>query len=68
MHETDDAADALDLAAADFAERCRRGERPSIAEYIEQYPDLADDTKLLLDIYEGNVDTIEFVSLPVAIQ
>ncbi|MDJ0850047.1 MAG: DUF3450 family protein [Myxococcota bacterium] len=31
-------------------------------------PDLADDTALLLDIYEGNVDTIEFVNLPVEIQ
>ncbi len=31
-------------------------------------PDLADDAKLLLDIYEGNVDTIEFVGMPVEIQ
>ncbi len=31
-------------------------------------PKLADRAKLLLDIYEGNVDTIEFVSLPVEIQ
>ncbi len=30
--------------------------------------DLADDTALLLDIYEGNVDTIEFVELPVEIR
>ena len=28
-------------------------------------PDLADDAAQLLDIYEGNVDTIEFVPLPV---
>jgi hypothetical protein len=31
-------------------------------------PDLADDAKLLLDIYEGNVDTIGFVKMPVQIQ
>jgi hypothetical protein len=31
-------------------------------------PALADEAGLLLDIYEGNVDVIEFVSLPVAIQ
>ncbi len=30
-------------------------------------PDLVDDAKLLLDIYEGNVDVIEFVNLPVEI-
>jgi hypothetical protein len=29
---------------------------------------LADDAKLLLDIYEGNVDVIEFVKLPVEIR
>ncbi|MEM7410263.1 MAG: DUF3450 family protein [Myxococcota bacterium] len=28
-------------------------------------PDLAEDAALLLDIYEGNVDTIEFVPMPV---
>jgi hypothetical protein len=31
-------------------------------------PDLADDAGRLLDIYEGNVDTIEFVALPVDLQ
>ena len=31
-------------------------------------PELARDAKLLLDIYEGNVDVIEFVTLPVEIQ
>ena len=30
--------------------------------------DLAGDTELLLDIYEGNVDAIEFVNLPVEIR
>jgi hypothetical protein len=31
-------------------------------------PDLADDARRLLDIYEGNVDVIEFVELPVEIR
>ena len=31
-------------------------------------PELADRAQRLLDIYEGNVDAIEFVSLPVRIQ
>lgn len=31
-------------------------------------PELADDAGLLLDIYEGNVDAIQFVTLPVEIQ
>jgi serine/threonine protein kinase len=37
----------VERIAADFAERVRRGERPSIAEYIDRYPDLADDIREL---------------------
>ncbi len=33
----------LDRLAEEFAGRFRRGERPSLAEYVERYPDLADD-------------------------
>lgn len=47
MHGTDDAHDALDLVAAEFAQRCRRGERPPIAEYAERYPELADEIREL---------------------
>jgi hypothetical protein len=31
-------------------------------------PDLADDAELLLDMFEGNVDTIRFVKMPVQIR
>ena len=31
-------------------------------------PEFVDDAKLLLDIYEGNVDTIAFISVPAEIQ
>src|SRR5262249_6675070 len=33
--------------ADEFAQRYRRGERPSLAEYVERYPDLADDIREL---------------------
>lgn len=33
--------DRLDELAAEFVERCRRGESPTIAEYANQYPELA---------------------------
>lgn len=41
--------------------------RPNGAEgwTFSSQPELADDAELLLDIYEGNVDEIEFVALPV---
>lgn len=33
--------DRLDELAAEFVERCRRGESPTIAEYARNYSDLA---------------------------
>jgi serine/threonine protein kinase/WD40 repeat protein len=35
----------LDLLVEEFAERYRRGERPSLQEYLERYPALADDIR-----------------------
>src|SRR5690349_5620980 len=37
----------LDELAEEFADRYRRGERPSLAEYIERHPQLADDIREL---------------------
>ncbi len=37
----------LDQLAEEFAERFRRGERPTLAEYIDRYPELADDIREL---------------------
>jgi serine/threonine protein kinase/WD40 repeat protein/tetratricopeptide (TPR) repeat protein len=37
----------LDQLAEEFAERFRRGERPSIEEYSDRYPELADDIREL---------------------
>src|SRR5690348_18289825 len=35
----------LDQLAEEFAERYRRGERPSLQEYADRHPDLADDIR-----------------------
>lgn len=37
----------IDQLAEEFAARFRRGERPSLQEYIDKYPELADDIRLL---------------------
>jgi serine/threonine protein kinase/WD40 repeat protein len=37
----------LDRLAEEFAERLRRGERPSLKEYLDRHPDLADDIRSL---------------------
>jgi WD40 repeat protein/serine/threonine protein kinase/tetratricopeptide (TPR) repeat protein len=38
----------LDQLAEEFAARVRRGERPSLQEYIEKHPELADDIREIL--------------------
>ena len=38
----DSIEEQLDALLQSFAERIRRGERPSITDYIKEYPDLAD--------------------------
>lgn len=35
----------LDRLAEDFVNRCRRGETPSISEYVQQYPEQADEIR-----------------------
>ena len=45
----------------------RQQNRVESWEFIDA-PELAENAKLLLDIYEGNVDTIAFVAIPVAIE
>ena len=37
----------LDQLADEFAARCRRGERPSLQEYLDRYPDLAHEIREL---------------------
>ncbi len=37
--------DLLDQLAEEFAARFRRGERPALKEYIDRYPDLADEIR-----------------------
>jgi hypothetical protein len=37
----------VELLAEEFAQRYRRGERPSLAEYVEKYPQYADEVREL---------------------
>jgi WD40 repeat protein/serine/threonine protein kinase len=50
----------LDRLADEFAERYRCGERPSLQEYIDRYPDLADEIRelfpALVEIEQGKED------------
>ena len=47
-HAFDDASDLVDQVAEEFAERCRRGESPSVAEYAGRYPEYAGKIRELL--------------------
>lgn len=48
MTEFDSERDPIDLVADEFAQRCRRGEEPSVAEYAERYPAWAAQIRDLL--------------------
>lgn len=47
MSETDDQRDPLELLAAEFVERQRSGQRPSISEYTAKHPELAEEIEEL---------------------
>src|SRR5438034_5872519 len=42
MPNDDLAADPVGPLADEFMDRCRRGERPNVTEYVARYPELAD--------------------------
>lgn len=45
MSDADETRDPLEVVAEEFAERCRRGEHPSIEEYAAKYPPLAEQIR-----------------------
>ena len=47
MADQDATRDPLEALASEFIERQRRGEDPSVSEYAEKYPELADDIREL---------------------
>ncbi len=53
MTTAHDQRDPLDLVAAEFTDRCRRGERPSVEEYARANPRLADDIRELFPTIEA---------------
>jgi tetratricopeptide (TPR) repeat protein/tRNA A-37 threonylcarbamoyl transferase component Bud32 len=46
----DQTCDPIELLATDFTERQRRGEQPSIADYAERHPDIADRIRRLFPL------------------
>ncbi len=43
MNISSDARNPVELLAEEFLDRKRRGEHPTLREYVERYPDLAGD-------------------------
>ncbi|NQT12243.1 MAG: hypothetical protein HQ582_05820, partial [Planctomycetes bacterium] len=52
--------DPVEMLAAEFVERLRSGERPSVAEYAERYPELADEIR---DLFP-TIAAVEQVKIP----
>jgi tetratricopeptide (TPR) repeat protein len=48
MTDSDADREPLDVLAEEFAQRCRRGESPSISDYASRYPQWADQLQALL--------------------
>ena len=48
MLEFDTERDPIDVVAEDFAQRCRQGEKPSVSDYVQQYPQWAEQLRTLL--------------------
>jgi eukaryotic-like serine/threonine-protein kinase len=48
MSDSSSERDPLDLLAEEFAERYRRGESPSVSEYVERHPEWAEELRELL--------------------
>ncbi len=46
--EATSSRDPLDALAEEFAERCRRGEQPSVEEYAGRHPEMAEEIRRLL--------------------
>ena len=45
MSHSDSDRNPVEVLAEEFMERQRRGERPTLAEYVERYPQWADDIR-----------------------
>ena len=45
MSESTADRDPFELLAEEFADRLRRGEHPSLTEYVERYPEHAEDIR-----------------------
>ena len=59
MTQTSSGRDLFNELAYEFAERCRRGERPSLTEYAEKHPELAADIR---DLFPALMVVEEFAS------
>src|SRR6185295_555257 len=61
LSDSDLGRDPLEELAAEFTDRCRRGEQPSVEAYADQHPDLADDIRDLFTMIrdmEGAKDAL----------
>ena len=45
MNNSSDARNPVQLLAEDFLDRKRRGERPTLREYLERHPELAEEIR-----------------------
>ena len=63
MSDSSDGRNPVEVLADEFLARQRRGERPSLSEYVARYPELAKEIHelfpVLLDIEDARLDAAE---------
>jgi eukaryotic-like serine/threonine-protein kinase len=61
MSESTAERNSFEMLAEEFAERIRRGEHPSLTEYVERYPEHADEIR---DLFPALVMVEQFKPAP----
>ncbi len=62
-HHSDTTRHPVDVLAEEFAERMRRGEQPSIDEYVSRFPQYADVLRSVLEPIEA-VERVSSIQAP----
>jgi serine/threonine protein kinase/WD40 repeat protein/tetratricopeptide (TPR) repeat protein len=75
MSNSSEDRNPIEALAAEFMERCRRGERPALSEYAARYPELAQDIRdlfpalvMIEDVRPGEADVTGGYTSPFALE
>src|SRR5262249_39730663 len=75
MSNSNEDRNPIEALAAEFMERCRRGERPALSEYAARHPELAQDIRdlfpalvMIEDVRPGDAEVTGGYTSPFALE